>query len=99
MSSEEQNTAVGRLALERAELRKHHALVESEAARIIRTIHEASSEFLLHGLSFERTKAIDVLDKAIVLGGLDKLRSLIAEREQLSKQLAEVEGRAMLAGI
>jgi hypothetical protein len=99
MSSDEQNAAIGRLALERADLRKHRALIESEAARIIHKVHESTADFLHYGLSFDRPKALSSLETAIELGGLGKLKELIAEREQISSRLSEVEGRASLVGI
>jgi hypothetical protein len=99
MSPDEQNAAIGRLALERADLRKHRALIESEAARIIHKVHESASDFLYYGLSFDRPKALSGLEAAIELGGLEKLNELISERERISGQLSEVEGRASLVGI
>jgi len=99
MSSDEQNAAIGRLALERAELRKHRALIENEASRIIHALNDSCSEFLHYGLSFDRPKAISKIDAVIEMGGLGKLKELLAEREQISGKLSEVEGRASLVGI
>lgn len=99
MVLEEQHAALGRLAMERVELRRTCALLESEAARIINASHEASSEFLKVGLSFTRPKAFEYLDKAVDLGGLDRLKAVLAERESVASRLREVEGLATKAGI
>jgi ABC-type polar amino acid transport system ATPase subunit len=89
MTIEEEFIAVGRIVLQRSELRKRNAVLENEVRTLVGLIATAMSQF----------PNLEVLEQAISAGGLGRLKSLINEQAEAKNELAEVEALAVRAGL
>jgi hypothetical protein len=98
MSTEDQDAAIGRLATERASVKRQVYLLANEIQDTADKIIVASRYLRVPG-GPENAVGLGLLDEVRSIGGLDRLRSIITEHMELRARLLILDERARDIGL
>ena len=99
MSTEEQMSAVGRLAMERSEAKRQMILLGHEAEKLGKIVVEFGGPLIGSCNAESASRALRSLTAFIESGGDSRLRSVLADYISLNSQVSDISVKLRAAGI
>jgi hypothetical protein len=90
MTTDEQIIVIGKLTMERAAANRQHALLNSEIGRFQTRLYDISKLLAYTDDPERMTETSSLLDSVVSDGGLDRLKTLLAEHQSTLRRASEI---------